>query len=313
MCARAIFILAVVTILIRPATEWAGNVSTPVDDLLNEGQQWARENLSDEALSVLDNVDVELIRHFFNDLEQEYRGDTVLDIARLQPKAVAALPLLEAHAETRPYAAWLSTRLDYFRVAKELGAFLPPPRHEPGLTLPRFNPLPEQERRAWQKELEKRPAPQGAEAMAAHLKPIFVTERVPAALVWVAEVESSFNPAARSPTGAMGLYQLTPATAKTLGFSLWPRDQRLDPDKNARGAARYMKMLQKRFHDWPLAMAAYNAGETRVQALLDKHSEGTYDSIAVHLPAETQMYVPKVNATLLRREGISLHALPVPQ
>jgi capsule polysaccharide modification protein KpsS len=50
-----------------------------------------------------------------------------------------------------------------------------------------------------------------------------------------------------------------------------------------------------------------------VGRLLAKYAARTYDEIAVHLPAETQMYVPKVEATILRREGVSLEKLNLPK
>jgi membrane-bound lytic murein transglycosylase D len=90
---------------------------------------------------------------------------------------------------------------------------------------------------------------------------------------------------------------------------LWPRDQRLQPEYNARASARYLKFLHGHFQDWRLALAGYNAGEGRVQKLLDRYRTRNYDDIARHLPAETQMYVPRVEATLLRRERIKLAEL----
>jgi membrane-bound lytic murein transglycosylase D len=57
----------------------------------------------------------------------------------------------------------------------------------------------------------------------------------------------------------------------------------------------------------------YNAGEGRVQALLARAQPKTFDRIATRLPAETQMYVPKINAALLRREGVGLAALSMPK
>ncbi|HYG34591.1 MAG TPA: lytic transglycosylase domain-containing protein, partial [Clostridia bacterium] len=146
------------------------------------------------------------------------------------------------------------------------------------------------------------------------LKPVFVAQRVPPELVWVAEVESSFNPQARSPVGAAGLFQLMPATAKRYGLkTTWPLDQRLKPEPSARAAAQYLQYLYGRFKDWRLALAAYNAGEGTVQKLLTRHKASSFDAIATRLPAETQMYVPKVEATLLRREGIKLSELKVPR
>jgi len=60
-------------------------------------------------------------------------------------------------------------------------------------------------------------------------------------------------------------------------------------------------------------LAAYNAGEGAVQKLLDHYKTRSYDDIAGHLPAETQMYVPRVEAVLLQREGAQLEQLPAPQ
>jgi membrane-bound lytic murein transglycosylase D len=71
--------------------------------------------------------------------------------------------------------------------------------------------------------------------------------------------------------------------------------------------------LYRQFGDWRLALAAYNAGEGRVQRLLDRHKTRSFDRIARHLPAETQMFVPKVEATLLRREGVELAKLSRPE
>ncbi len=70
-----------------------------------------------------------------------------------------------------------------------------------------------------------------------------------------------------------------------------------------------MRELHQRFGDWRLALAAYNCGPTRVADLLKKHRAKTYDAISPYLPVETQMYVPKVEATLHKREGIKLTEL----
>ena len=142
------------------------------------------------------------------------------------------------------------------------------------------------------------------------LKQIFADEKLPPQLVWVAEVESSFNPAARSPAGAAGLFQLMPATARALNLALRPRDERLQMEKSARAAARHLRHLGEHFGDWRLALAAYNAGENRVDQLLKQSKMRTFDAIAARLPVETQMYVPKVEATLRKREGLTLADLP---
>jgi membrane-bound lytic murein transglycosylase D len=104
-----------------------------------------------------------------------------------------------------------------------------------------------------------------------------------------------------------------PSTTRSLGLSLRPKDERLDPDKSAQAAAKYLKYLYGRFQDWPLAMAAYNAGEGNVRTLLERHKATTFDQISARLPAETQMYVPRIDATLQRREGVALNQLRPPQ
>jgi membrane-bound lytic murein transglycosylase D len=284
-----------------------------LDDLLDVGEQWAQDNLDDDVLRLFQDVDREKVQQFLRNLQQELQGDSVVDLAQLRPVADAVMSLLEAHEESRPYAAWLKSRLDYLQMAEDVRAAAPPPKPEPGQPLkPAPNPAPEVQRELWRKQVAKLPAPRGAEQLAARLKPIFLAQKVPPELVWVAEVESSFNPGARSPAGAAGLYQLMPATAKQLGLALHP-DERLDPEKNARAAAAYLKYLHGKFKDWPLTLAAYNAGEGRVQALLDRYQASSFDRIGRRLPAETQMYVPRNNATLLRREGVTLAQLKVPK
>jgi len=99
-------------------------------------------------------------------------------------------------------------------------------------------------------------------------------------------VESGFDQRALSPAGAAGLFQLMPDTARRFGLSLWPRDQRYQPESSATASARYLKYLHERFKDWRLALAAYNAGEGTVQKLLDRYKTASYDAIAGHLPAE---------------------------
>ncbi len=132
---------------------------------------------------------------------------------------------------------------------------------------------------------------------------------MPAELVWLAEVESGFDARARSPDGAVGMFQLMPATAKNYGLSLWPFDQRRQPEAAALAAAEYLHALHNQFGDWRLAVAAYNCGAGTVQKLLEDYHAKSYARIATHLPAETQMYVPRVEATILHREGRELEKL----
>ena len=104
-----------------------------------------------------------------------------------------------------------------------------------------------------------------------------------------------------------------PATAKRFGLGTFPLDHRLRPEESAQAAAKYLELLHGQFKDWRLALAAYNAGEGTVERLLKQHNAKTFDAIATHLPAETQMYVPRVEATIARREGVKLNEMRLPK
>jgi membrane-bound lytic murein transglycosylase D len=97
-----------------------------------------------------------------------------------------------------------------------------------------------------------------------------------------------------------------PATAKELGLSTLLPDERTHPEKSAKASATYLRKLHARFGDWPLAIAAYNAGGGRISRALQKNKAKTFAEIAPSLPVETQMYVPKVLATLQVRAGKNL-------
>ncbi len=164
----------------------------------------------------------------------------------------------------------------------------------------------------WKAKLAGRPPPAAAVSLAPRLKTAFEREGVPPELIWIAEAESSFNPSARSPSGALGLFQLMPATARRFGLRTGFFDERKHPEKSAQAAARYLAILHRQMGSWPLALAAYNAGEGRVGRLLKGAEGSTFDAIAGRLPLETQMYVPKVTALVALRERRALDSLPPP-
>jgi len=281
--------------------------------VIDSAQQWAQENLDDDVLRALQNVDRQKVGDFLNHYQDYLHGDYVLDLAQLKDAANAILPLLDAHEETQPYAAWLRSRLDYFDAAEELKSVTPPPKPEPGKPLPPSpNPTFQAEQEIWIKKVTPRPWPKGAAEFVPKLKTIFAGEHVPVELVWLAEVESGFDAHAQSPAGAVGMFQLMPATAKNYGLSLWPFDQRRQPEIAAQAAAKYLRWLHDQFGDWRLAVAAYNCGAGVVQKQLERYHSKSYAPIATHLPAETQMYVPKVEATILHREGAVLENLKTP-
>jgi membrane-bound lytic murein transglycosylase D len=275
------------------------------DEILQSVQEWAKDNLDDKALDEL-GVDKERVQKFLAELRKRFQGTYVYDLGALRETATNLLPVLKQFEETRPYAVWLQTRLDYFDVAEELQREARRDKTRPS-RLP--NPSPQAESSVWVRQIRERPLPPLARDCVPRLKEIFAAEKLPPELVWVAEVESSFDPAARSPSGAVGMFQLMPGTARSLNLSLRPSDERLQTEKSARAAARHLRRLYGRFGDWRLALAAYNAGEGRVGELLQKQKARTFEAIAGRLPAETQFYVPKVEATLREREGVTLAEL----
>ena len=294
------------------ASAWLAPAQTndlDVNGLLDAAQQFAQDNLDPDVLQALQSVDRAQVEDFLKHYQDYLQGDYVLDVAQLKTAANAILPLLDAHEETQPYAAWLRARLDYFDVAEALLAATPAPPPGTNAPVPVPNPPFAAEQAVWVKTISPEPWPKAAAEYVPRLKPIFAAQHVPPQLVWLAEVESGFDAGARSPAGAVGMFQLMPATAKALGLSRWPLDERKQPDAAARAAADYLRQLHTRFGDWRLAVAAYNCGDGTVQRLLQRYDTNSYERIATHLPAETQMYVPKVEAVIQHREGVALEQL----
>lgn len=136
---------------------------------------------------------------------------------------------------------------------------------------------------------------------------ILEEENVPVELLSVAMVESGFNASALSPKGARGIWQFMPATAVRYGLTVQPgNDHRTNPERSTRAAARYLRDLYGRFGDWRLALAAYNAGEGRIQRIIDRTGIRSFDEMSRRglLPAETRKYVPAVLAQWTRLNAI---------
>lgn len=241
-------------------------------------------------------------------LQRALDGDSFEDLAAFEPQARAALLALRTLPDCEDYASWLEEKLELIAAAKEIAQPSPPPKPDrptPRADLPQYD--------LWLQRIGTRPLPPNAEKLLPLLVEQFSSVGSPRELVWIAEVESTFNPMARSPAGARGLFQLMPETAKGLGLSVWLPDDRTDPMKSAEAAARLLKRLYSRFGDWPLALAAYNAGEGRVSRSLAARKAKTFAEIASALSVETRLYVPKVLATVAHRTGTKPESLPAPQ
>lgn len=129
----------------------------------------------------------------------------------------------------------------------------------------------------------------------------FRSAGVPEDLVWLAFVESAWNPRAVSPATAGGIWQFIPATATDYGLRVRSGDdERADPFKQTRVAAIYLHDLYTIFGDWALAMAAYNSGEPRVMGAIVRNGSANFWDLCEKelLPRETRDYVPKILAAI---------------
>jgi len=131
---------------------------------------------------------------------------------------------------------------------------------------------------------------------------IFKEEHVPTDLIWLAQVESLWSNNALSYAAARGMWQFVPSTGARFGLmqTAWV-DERSDPEKSTRAAARYLKYLADYFNgDWLLAMAAYNCGEGRVASAIRQSNITDYWTLraAGWLPQETRNYVPAILAAI---------------
>jgi len=130
----------------------------------------------------------------------------------------------------------------------------------------------------------------------------FEEEGIPQELLAVGWVESRFDPQALSPKGARGIWQFMPETARRYGLHVGAdRDDRTDFALSTRAAARHLADLYRQFGDWPLALAAYNAGAERVEAAMARARTRDFWQLRLWLPTETQEYVPAVLRTGIPR------------
>jgi membrane-bound lytic murein transglycosylase D len=137
---------------------------------------------------------------------------------------------------------------------------------------------------------------------------VFEEEGIPKDLAQIALIESSFLPRARSRMSAHGIWQFMPRTGRQYGLTANRIvDERSDPEKATRAAARYLGYLHQLFDDWYLAMAAYNAGEGKILRAMQRTGARNFWELAASgaIRPETRNYVPAfIAATLIARNPL---------
>jgi len=134
---------------------------------------------------------------------------------------------------------------------------------------------------------------------------------LPDDLKYVAVVESALLPRAYSWAHASGIWQFIAGTARSYGLRVtasW--DERREPARSTAAALAYLSDLHASFGDWPLALAAYNAGESRVRGAMTRQGVSTYHQLS--LPLETERYFFHILAAKLILADPAQYGFEVP-
>jgi membrane-bound lytic murein transglycosylase D len=136
------------------------------------------------------------------------------------------------------------------------------------------------------------------------IQDVFRAEGLPLDLAYVPLVESAFKPSALSRAKAKGIWQFMRGTALENGLKHdWYIDERAEPEKATRAAAKYLKTLHDTFDgDWHLALASYNGGPGRVQRAVKRSGRVDFWKLSAstrYLPRETRDYVPLILAAII--------------
>ncbi|MEP7118107.1 MAG: LysM peptidoglycan-binding domain-containing protein [Acidobacteriota bacterium] len=148
------------------------------------------------------------------------------------------------------------------------------------------------------------------------IQSVFKDEGLPLDLAYVPLVESAFKATALSSASARGVWQFMRGTGTENGLKHdWFIDERADPEKATRAAAKYLKSLYRTFDDWHLALASYNGGPGRVQRAVKKSGIDDFwelSASAGHLPRETRDYVPMILAATIIAKNPEKYGFDVP-
>ncbi len=147
---------------------------------------------------------------------------------------------------------------------------------------------------------------------------VFREEGLPLDLAYVPLVESAFKPTALSRASARGVWQFMRATGQENGLQTdWYIDERADPEKATRAAAKYLKTLHRLFDgDWHLALASYNGGPGRVQRAVQRSGIDDFWQLSASkkklLPRETRDYVPMILAAMIIARNPAQYGFEIP-
>ncbi len=134
-------------------------------------------------------------------------------------------------------------------------------------------------------------------------KEIFKEQGIPEDLAYLPIIESGYKIHAYSRARAKGIWQFMKGTARLEGLKVdWYVDERCDPEKSAIAAAKHLKKLYQHYNDWYLALAAYNAGQGKIDRAIKRAKTSDFWKIAKHrwlLRRETKNYVPAFIAALI--------------
>jgi hypothetical protein len=134
---------------------------------------------------------------------------------------------------------------------------------------------------------------------------------LPLDVKYVVLVESDLRPKAKSPAGALGFWQLIAPTAQRFQLKANDKlDERLDFGASTDAALQYLQVLHRQFQSWPLALAAYNCGEGRVQKALEAQGVTSYYHLS--LPEETERYVHRILAAKIILEDPARYGYDLP-
>lgn len=141
---------------------------------------------------------------------------------------------------------------------------------------------------------------------------VLAEEGVPQELIHLAQAESGFLPRAVSSAAATGMWQFVKFRGNEYGLMQTPySDDRLDPEKATRAAARHLHDLYNEFNDWYLAIAAYNCGPGTIEKAVERTGYADYWELRARhaIPAETTNYVPIILAMTIMAKNAPEYGL----